>query len=170
MQKDLFGNLTLNEQELFDVLYTNPNILLSNITVDNETYKRFLESAKNNLEKFELPKIQDNSKSIEDFDKINQQNWFMPKNYCPNLIESIYELCDTDEKKDRVTKELELFIRQNMLDVLFYLKYLVDIMRNNNIIWGVGRGSCVSSYVLYLIGIHKIDSIKYNLEITEFLK
>ena len=57
-----------------------------------------------------------------------------------------------------------------MFDLLSYLKYLVDTMRENNIVWGVGRGSSVASYVLYLIGIHKIDSIKYNLDIHEFLK
>jgi DNA polymerase III alpha subunit len=53
---------------------------------------------------------------------------------------------------------------------LFYLKYLVDTLRENKILWGVGRGSSVASYVLYLIGVHKIDSLKYNLDIAEFLK
>jgi len=48
--------------------------------------------------------------------------------------------------------------------------YIVDMMRKNNLVWGVGRGSSVASYVLYLIGIHKIDSLKYNLNIEEFLK
>jgi DNA polymerase III alpha subunit len=43
-------------------------------------------------------------------------------------------------------------------------------MRDNNIVWGVGRGSSVASYVLYLLGIHKIDSIKYNLSPDEFFK
>jgi DNA polymerase III alpha subunit len=43
-------------------------------------------------------------------------------------------------------------------------------MRENDIVWGVGRGSSVASYTLYLIGVHKIDSIKYELDINEFLK
>ena len=50
------------------------------------------------------------------------------------------------------------------------MKYVVDTLRDNNIVWGVGRGSSVSSYVLYLIGIHKIDSVKYALPIDEFFK
>ena len=41
-----------------------------------------------------------------------------------------------------------------------YMVYLVDFMRENNIVWGVGRGSSVASYVLYLIGVHRIDSIQ----------
>ena len=66
--------------------------------------------------------------------------------------------------------ELLLFQERDMFDLLKYLKYLVDTMRENNIIWGVGRGSSVSSFVLYLIGIHKINSLYYDLSIEEFLK
>jgi DNA polymerase III alpha subunit len=43
-------------------------------------------------------------------------------------------------------------------------------MRANNIVWGVGRGSSVASYVLFLIGIHKVDSLYYDLPIEEFLR
>jgi DNA polymerase III alpha subunit len=57
-----------------------------------------------------------------------------------------------------------------MIPVLTTMKYVVDTLRANNIVWGVGRGSSVSSYVLYLIGIHKIDSVKYDLPIDEFFK
>jgi DNA polymerase III alpha subunit len=57
-----------------------------------------------------------------------------------------------------------------MYDVLHVMKYIVDTLRENKVLWGVGRGSSVSSYVLFLLGIHKIDSIKYNLPIEEFFK
>ena len=57
-----------------------------------------------------------------------------------------------------------------MYDVLYVMKYIVDTLRENKVLWGVGRGSSVSSYVLFLIGIHKIDSVKYNLPIEEFFK
>ena len=58
-----------------------------------------------------------------------------------------------------------------MPDILLcYLKYLVDTMREHNIVWGVGRGSSVASYCLYLLGVHKINSIKFELDIKEFLK
>lgn len=170
MEKDLYGNPILNEQELFDALYSDSIKNLSDVIINDSTYLRFTQSARTNLETFELPKKTSDNQSLENFDRQNQENWFMPKHYCTNLIESIYELCKTDKERDRVSLELELFMKHKMLDVLFFLKYLVDIMRTNNIVWGVGRGSCVSSYVLYLIGVHKIDSLKYNLEITEFLK
>ena len=50
------------------------------------------------------------------------------------------------------------------------MKYLVDTLRKNKIVWGVGRGSSVASYVLYLLGVHRINSIYYELDIAEFLK
>ena len=57
-----------------------------------------------------------------------------------------------------------------MYNLLRYMCYLVDFMRENNIVWGVGRGSSVSSYVLFLIGIHKVNSIQYDLDYKEFLR
>jgi DNA polymerase III alpha subunit len=70
----------------------------------------------------------------------------------------------------RVEQELAEFSARNLFPVLQLLIYIVDTLRMNNLVWGVGRGSCVASYCLYLIGIHKVDSIKYNLDIREFLK
>ena len=74
------------------------------------------------------------------------------------------------EALNRVETELALFKARNLYPVLQLMIYIVDTMRKHNIVWGVGRGSSVASYCLYLIGVHKIDSIKYNLDIREFLK
>ena len=57
-----------------------------------------------------------------------------------------------------------------MIPVLKTMKYVVDTLRANNVVWGVGRGSSVASYVLFIIGVHKIDSVKYKLPINEFFK
>jgi DNA polymerase III alpha subunit len=103
-------------------------------------------------------------------DKIDPKKWFIPDNYCPNLLEYLYSCCETEEQRSRVDLELELFVKNGMYDLLHVIKYIVDTLRENNIVWGVGRGSSVASYVLYLIGIHKIDSIKYKLPIEEFFK
>lgn len=102
--------------------------------------------------------------------EIDPSHWFIPDNYYPNLTEMLYGMCETDEQRDRVSQELELYIKHGMYDVLHVMKYIVDTLRANNIVWGVGRGSSVASYVLYLIGVHKIDSIKYSIPIEEFFK
>ena len=90
--------------------------------------------------------------------------------YVRNLVPSAEDQTDKLAYLDRVEQELDLFRTRNLYPVLQCLIYIIDTMRKYNLVWGVGRGSSVASYVLYLIGVHKIDSIKYNLDIREFLK
>ena len=88
--------------------------------------------------------------------------------YVKNLIPTSGQ--DVNIITARVDMELSEFSARNLNPVLQLLIYIIDTMRKNNLIWGVGRGSSVASYVLFLLGIHKVDSIKYNLDIREFLK
>jgi DNA polymerase III alpha subunit len=117
------------------------------------------------------------------FDDVCRSEWLMPKEYKAIDVDDwvlrklmkIRKATHTDQilylkEWDRVYEELKAFDNRGMFDLLRYMIYLVDYMRENNIVWGVGRGSSVSSYVLYLIGVHKIDSIKYNLDWREFLR
>jgi DNA polymerase III alpha subunit len=140
------------------VMRHGPDIL-ENCVADPESVSKYLERL--DSERLDYPKT-----PVE----INSNQWFIPEEYYPNLVEYLYGCCETQEQTDRVSQELELFVKNNMYDVLHVMKYLVDTLRQNNVVWGVGRGSSVASYVLYLIGVHKVDSIKYNLPIEEFFK
>jgi len=82
----------------------------------------------------------------------------------------VLNLCDSDAELQRVGHELLLFQERNLFDLLRYLKYLTDIMTANKLIWGVGRGSSVASFVLYLLGVHRINSLHYELDPAEFLR
>ena len=101
---------------------------------------------------------------------VNPEHWFIPHEYQTMDIESFLVNQCPKENYQRLVDELALFEKNNMMPVLRTMKYLVDTLRANNIVWGVGRGSSVASYTLYLIGVHKVDSIKYNLPIEEFFK
>ena len=104
-------------------------------------------------------------------DQIDPTNWLIPTSYNEIDIESwVLDQCNSQEEIERVTTELALYREHRMIPVLRAMKYIVDTLREHNIVWGVGRGSSVASYVLYIIGVHKIDSIKYNLPIDEFFK
>jgi DNA polymerase III alpha subunit len=95
----------------------------------------------------------------------------MPEEYKNfDIAKYVLDLCQNDEELQRVGEELILFQEREMFDLLRYLKYFVDTMRANNIVWGVGRGSSVASFVLFLIGVHRINSLYYDLSIEEFLK
>ena len=98
----------------------------------------------------------------------------MPDKYKElNVYEYVLGKLETpaeDSTMKRVWEELDEFKKRDMHNLLRYMIYLVDFMREENIVWGVGRGSSVASYVLYLIGIHKVDSIQYGLDYKEFLR
>ena len=117
------------------------------------------------------------------FDGICQSEWFMPDEYKLLAIEEWLfakvmqklQNASTDfvynsSQWIRVEQELEAYKERGMYDLLRYMVYLVDYMRENGIVWGVGRGSSVASYVLYLIGVHRINSIQYDLDWREFLR
>lgn len=98
-------------------------------------------------------------------------NWNMPDEY--NELDIVRWLNNrelTHQERERLHMEIEMFRERGMIPVLKFLKYLVDVCNENNIVLGVGRGSSVASYCLYLLGVHRINSIKYNLDIKEFLK
>jgi DNA polymerase III alpha subunit len=101
---------------------------------------------------------------------IDTNNWFIPEKYKNMDIEKFLVDQCPEENYDRLQQELELYHKNQMVPVLKTMKFIVDTLRENRVIWGVGRGSSVASYVLYLIGVHKIDSVKYKLPIDEFFK
>ena len=131
-----------------------------------------LETASAYLE--QIPKLVEyafTDMTVEEFDVMKQNSWHMPEEYKQlDIAEYILSLCDSDAKLQRCGNELLLFQERNLIDLLRYLKYLVDTLTSNHMIWGVGRGSSVASYVLYLLGVHRIDSMFYDLDITEFLR
>mgnify|MGYP003624417410 FL=1 len=98
-------------------------------------------------------------------------NWHMPDDYADyNIRTHLENLCNTKEELTRVRYELELYEDRGLTIALNFLRYLERICDDNDIVLGVGRGSSVSSYCLYLLGIHRVNSIKYELDIKEFLK
>lgn len=171
MNYNSYGELIVDEHDLFDLLYTNPELDLTRFQVQNPTqYNRAVKTLHAELDKLTAYQPVDYA-GIEDFDRQHQSKWAMPDEYKNlDIAEWVLAQCSTEEQLQRVGQELLMFQDRNLFDLLKFMKYLVDTMRKNNIVWGVGRGSSVASYVLFLIGVHKIDSIYYQLDIEEFLK
>jgi|HigsolmetaAR202D_1030399.scaffolds.fasta_scaffold06105_4 DNA polymerase III, alpha subunit len=87
-----------------------------------------------------------------------------------DIRELLLGCCTTDQQRQRVNEEMDLFEKRGLVPLLRCMIALVAHLRERNIVWGVGRGSSVASYVLYLIGVHRIDPLKYDLSISEFLR
>ena len=168
MTSDKYGNIVYTSSDIVDLLYMGKSQYLDQIFCENNKETQALAETSN----IQLKHIDESfyDISISDFDSACQNDWLMPKEYKTMDIEGfLVDQCPR-QNHERLIEEIQLFRQHNMVDLLRYLKYLVDTMRANKIVWGVGRGSSVASYCLYHIGVHKIDSIKYNLDIKEFLK
>lgn len=168
MFKDKYGQQVYNESDLIDLYLTNTDIKLKDVLVENQIdFDKGLElSAIPNLITYIV-----SDDSVEQFDEQCRNNWFFPEEYKSfDIAKFVLEQCQNEAELQRAGEELLLYQERDMFMLLQYLKYLVDTMRANNIVWGVGRGSSVASFVLFLIGVHKINSLYYDLPIEEFLK
>ena len=102
---------------------------------------------------------------------VRQNTWSFPSEYLDiNLNEHFMSLCSTDEQRSRVTYELSLYDRLEMNNLLRWCLWFMDVVKEKHLFIGVGRGSSVASYCLYLVGLHMVDSIKYGIEPVEFFK
>jgi len=172
MKTDHLGQMIFSEDDCVNMLMRGQSIpingMLVDATVNLETAALILEHVPTFVQYKEMAM---QAITVEDFDYQNQAQWLMPDEYKNlDIAEYVLSLCESEAALQRVGEELLLYQAQELFDLLRYLKFLVDVMKSNNLIWGVGRGSSVSSYVLYLLKIHRIDSLHHNLDIAEFLR
>jgi DNA polymerase III alpha subunit len=168
MRTDIYGQIILTENDICDLYLKDPERILNTVLTEADIplSQVFCLEQYPKVIKYTDPKL-----SLLEFDNKNQTVWHMPKKYKDmDIAKYVLDQCTNNAELQRAGEELLLFQERDIFDLLRYLKYLVDTMRDNNIIWGVGRGSSVSSFVLYLIGIHRINSLYYDLPIEEFLK
>ena len=170
MKYDQYGQAHIATEDATDLLYQRPDLDLSNIKFDNpDQFNAAIKVLYSDIR--ELQQYQQFDFDLEQFDQRNQSSWRMPEEYRKlDIARWVLNQCETDPELQRVADELMLFQERDLFDLLRWLKYFVDTMRANNVVWGVGRGSSVASYVLYLIGVHRINSMYYDLDISEFLK
>lgn len=169
MDKDSYGRYILNQKEIFELIYSGIDINSCSI-IDKNLVNQYNQAISQTFDTLKPLELAATYQSQKDFDMKNQQNWYMPDEYKNMDIEGcLVNLCPK-QNYQRLIEELREFKSRNMFNLLRWLKYFVDTARNNKIVWGVGRGSSVSSYTLYLLGVHKIDSIKYGLDMREFFK
>ena len=173
MKTDELGIPRFTNKDLVDMIYTGHADKCHVVLCDpSDDIDKFNEA----MQEQYLPALQKYIPLDVDqktFDGALQSEWFMPDEYKnKDIVWHVHNVKETytQEERDRIEEELDAFRERGMFPLLRYMVYLVDYMRENNIVWGVGRGSSVASYVLYLIGVHRIDSIQFDLDWTEFLR
>ena len=172
MKTDELGIPRFSNRDLIDMIYSGHadkiHVVLCDPSDDVDRFNAAMEEqGLDKLQKY-IPLDVDQ----KTFDGVCQGEWFMPQEYKELDVYSFVmnKAGDDLAELERVEEELAQFKVRGMNNLLRYMIYLVDFMRENGIVWGVGRGSSVASYVLYLIGVHKIDSIQFGLDWREFLR
>ena len=165
-----FGDCIYNEDDAIELIYNNPNVDISKLYFEDiDQYANALKELGINLP--EISKVPERNITGNEFDKANIENWYMPKEYYDlDVKQFLLEKCQSEEERDRVLIEYKLFERKKFVKVLQFLIYFINTLRKHNIVWGVGRGSSVASFCLFLIGVHKINPIEYKIDYTEFLR
>ena len=168
MRVDKYGQIVYSSDDVCNLYLKDPDrILRTVLTEEDISFDPAL--TLDNIPTF--VKYVDFKINPTDFDSRCQDNWFIPEEYKSfDIAKWVLDQCQTQEELQRAGEELLLFQERDMFILLKYMKYLVDTMREHDIVWGVGRGSSVASFVLFLIGVHKINSLHYQLSIDEFLK
>lgn len=149
-----------NENILSEAVMRHGPEILSKCVADFDSIEKYISTIYNEKLNYPVP-----------LNTVDKDHWLIPKKYADmDIIKFVLDKTTNDIEYQRADLELVLFKKHNMLDMLKTMVYVVDTLRENNVVWGVGRGSSVASFVLHIIGVHKINSIKYNIPIDEFFK
>ena len=70
----------------------------------------------------------------------------------------------------RLNDEIALVVARQMEPFFRAIIYVVETMREANLLLGVGRGSACASFLLFLIGVHRVDPVQYEIPMEEFFK
>jgi DNA polymerase III alpha subunit len=153
-----------------------PGLILSGCSLD----KIVVDELNDDLKLFNLieeVQIKTEKSENDDFDK----SWDIPERYqklnieeylFEQSVEFYYTKSIDKEMRTKYDKRLEDEMKEiksrNLEILLRTLVYIVDTFKQSKTVWGVGRGSSCASLALFLIGLHKVDPIKYNIPLTEF--
>jgi DNA polymerase III alpha subunit len=169
---DDWGNVLFETDGLIDLLMRGNELSSELSALDCDGVVKFntlckeLDHPEDMVSIYSKPSI-----DVPTWDEQFQKEWFTPEPYASlDVHKWLLEKCQNQEQINRVEEEWNLFEERDMIPLLRCLVYLVSTFRERKVVWGVGRGSSVASYILYLIGIHKVDSMKYDLDVREFLK
>ena len=105
MKRDQFGQVSFDINEVAEMLYANPDVDFANLQVqDPNLYNASVARYFN-----ELPALKEYrplTVDIEEFDRINQSQWYMPEEYRElDIAEWALAQCQSQEQLQRAGKE-----------------------------------------------------------------
>jgi DNA polymerase III alpha subunit len=167
---DDYGNVVFQVKDLYELIVQGHDVLKYQFA-DGPDTQQLIESSRTLDNEELIPQVYvPPTEPVDACMDRYRNNWLIPEPFkSMNVRDYLNELCSGTQECARVDYEMNVFEKYELEDMLRSLVYMVDTFRQNNVVWGVGRGSSVSSFVLYLIGIHRVNSITYDLDFDEFL-
>jgi DNA polymerase III alpha subunit len=167
----MYGQAILSSDNLRELLLQGKNIGHLNVVHDDDLdlYEKYQDILLR--QKVVFLDAPEEKLSFDDFHLQKADEWIFPEEYQQiDVYKFLIDKCKTQVEIDRVDEEYHLYKERDLVMLLRLFIFLVDYMRKNKFLWGVGRGSSVSSYILYLIGVHRVNSLKYGFDIKDYLK
>lgn len=171
LKTNMYGQAILSSDQLRELLLQGKNISHLNVIFDEEIELFIKHQSELLNETITFLDAPEEELTFDEFHEKCAEEWIFPKIYQQIDVKKwLLDKCKTEQEIDRVHEEYKLYEERDLVMLLRLFIFLVEYMRKNNFIWGVGRGSSVASYILYLIGVHRVNSLKYQLDIKDYLK
>lgn len=166
------GDSSYKPQALYDLLLSgrelDSSVFVTELTTDVNQFNRLVPESTLGI-KSELREIVPEWTIPDKYKELNVRTHVLNK-LLVEIDKSSFNEHQIDDRITRVENEIKLYEKYNLVDILKVVIYIVDEFEKNGIVWGTGRGSSCCSYCLYLIGIHDVDSVEYDLDLTEFFR
>lgn len=163
------GDITVDPDVLLDYVEVVDNVHVTEMTPDIVQYNSLCTGSDRVTVKESLNPFDHSWKLPDEYKKLNLVKYIVAKLEQLDAIEQ-YTDEEFDVRLERAMLELKQYQKLGLTNLVRTLIYIVDVFERDNVVWGPGRGSSVSSYVLYLIGIHDVDSVLFELDLQDFMK
>lgn len=115
-----------------------------------------------------LGQLELNMPEIEELKQTNKTSYQILKNLCAKGLKQKGKW--NKEYKQRILYELDVIDYHGFCDYFLMVQDYVNWARNQNIAVGFGRGSACNCLVAYATDITDVDSIKYKLDFSRFMR
>lgn len=86
------------------------------------------------------------------------------------ILESDRYEPDNEDHLERIALELDFFIRTYNIKFILRVHDVIKRFEDENVLWGVGRGSSCASLVAYVLHINDINPLIFNIPFKELSK
>lgn len=142
-------------EEMMALYHKYPDLLANTVEIANKVETGLIASAQDLLPTFQVP------------DGFANEEAYLKGLVIDGMKK--FGLFDKPKYRERARYEMSVILKCHYEKYFLILWDIINFANTQGIRVGAGRGSAVSSLVLYVLGITKLDPLKYNLIFERFL-